>query len=330
MIQEPITLTPFVQGDLAPVVSLLARCLPLEGITVESFTRRVALDPNFDPQGAIVARSSGAEVLGFMLAIRRRQPLEDAPDDRDRGWITLFAVAPEFRGQGIGGRLLAAAETFLIGHGCASVLISPYSPGYWTPGIDEAAHPDALAWLLRRDFDMVTRPMSMELRFGEHWRVPEPIEATCARLRREGVKIAAFTPREALPLLDFLAATFPGDWQRSARETMHAILSGYRPAEALWTAMRGETCVGFAQGDGERFGPIGVADSERGRGIGAVLMYRTVEAMRRQGRNRAYFLWTNDDTADRLYRPAGFREIRRFALLMKPLLPVIGSAYCLF
>jgi hypothetical protein len=41
--------------------------------------------------------------------------------------------------------------------------------------------------------------------------------------------------------------------------------------------------------------------------------------MQARGLRRAWFLWTNDATADRFYRPAGFQDARRFALLKKTL-----------
>ena len=70
---------------------------------------------------------------------------------------------------------------------------------------------------------------------------------------------------------------------------------------------------------GRRFGPIGVASSQRGRGLGHLLMFRALEAIRGQGFRSAWFLWSEDQTARRLYHSAGFREVRRFAVLRKDL-----------
>jgi len=50
-----------------------------------------------------------------------------------------------------------------------------------------------------------------------------------------------------------------------------------------------------------------------------VLMYKTLQAMRLQGLHTAFFLWSDDRTAERLYNAAGFTETRRFALLRKEL-----------
>ena len=48
-------------------------------------------------------------------------------------------------------------------------------------------------------------------------------------------------------------------------------------------------------------------------------MYRTLQAQRDAGLRAAWFLWSDDKTAARIYSAAGFQEVRRFALLKKEL-----------
>ena len=63
-------------------------------------------------------------------------------------------------------------------------------------------------------------------------------------------------------------------------------------------------------------GPFGVAESERGRGIGAVLLFRTLEIMRRKGHHNAWFLWTGlEEPAGYLYTRVGFHVSRQFAVM---------------
>ncbi|HEY0867909.1 MAG TPA: GNAT family N-acetyltransferase, partial [Fimbriimonas sp.] len=120
-------------------------------------------------------------------------------------------------------------------------------------------------------------------------------------------------------LIGFVSRHFPGDWVRVVREASAAILKGDRPTR-LWAAIHpGKGIVGFAHFEGERFGPIGVAESERGQGIGQVLTLNVLRSQREAGYRSSWFLWSDDRTADRLYRHFGFREIRRFALLRKEL-----------
>ena len=302
------------------MLAFLRQNMPQEPITEASFARKVLLDPNFDASGALVARQHAAgEPLGFLLALTRRRPLEDGPDDTDRGWITLFAVAEAARRQGIGTALFDQAETWLRRRGCVSVSISPYAPNYWAPGVDEAAYPDAIAFLHARGYAAVSRPLSMDASLTGGWSVPEWGRACCTELARQGIRIVRFHPRHTLPLTEFLRREFPGDWQRYVRETMLDIVAGRRPIAELLVAWEGRTLIGFAQSEGERFGPFGVADAVRGRGVGAALLFQALEGMRQRGHHNAWFLWTDDKTADRLYRGAGFRETRRYAMMRKTL-----------
>jgi hypothetical protein len=48
-------------------------------------------------------------------------------------------------------------------------------------------------------------------------------------------------------------------------------------------------------------------------------MFETLRAQRMSGFRTSWFLWSDDRTAARLYSAAGFREVRRFALLRKEL-----------
>lgn len=313
------TLAPYRPQDFRALVRLLHRSLPAEAVTEAAFARKVLLDPNFDPSGAFVAWNTQAEPLGFLLALARRRPLEDGPPDSDRGWITLFAVEPEARRQGVGTALLKAAEDWLRAQSRETVWISPYAPNYWTPGVDEDACSEGLAFLHRRGYATAYRPLSMDASLVG-WRIPKRLETKERELAAQGIDLRPFCP-DSIPLLnDFLRREFPGDWQRYARETMLEITAGRRPAEELWMAVRQGEVLGFAQSEGERFGPFGVAQAARGQGLGATLLYRSLEGMQRRGYHNAWFLWTDDATAQRLYRPAGFRETRRYAVLRKSLL----------
>jgi ribosomal protein S18 acetylase RimI-like enzyme len=312
-----VTLHPYDSNDLETITHLLARSLPRESISRARFTRQVLLDPNFRPEGALLAREDGAPA-GFVLAMARQVPLENAPSDADRGYVTLLAVHPELRRRGVGTRLLDGAEEYLRSQARTSVLVSPYAPGYFTPGVDVACE-DALAFFGARGFTEVYRPLAMETSLWT-WSPPEWLAERERQLCASPscVSFAPYDPCHTAALLEFTRREFPGDWVRVVRETMARILEG-EPATRLIVARTLDGIVGFAHHDRERFGPIGVAASERGRGLGQVLMFRTLRAMRDQGYRTAWFLWSDDRTARRLYDAAGFREVRRFAVLRKEL-----------
>ncbi len=307
----------FTSDSLASVLRLLQDEIPLEAVTEANFARKVLLDANFDPAGAFIAQDDSGDVVGFVMALTRLRPLEDGPTDRERGWITLFAVSASYRRECVGTRLFDRAEGWLRERGCTAVWVSPYAPNYWTPGVDTSAYPEAEAFLHGRGYETVLRPHAMQAQLDTAWQIPQGIREHRQLLETVGVEIVPFQISHILALTEFLRREFPGDWQRYVRETMLEIVADRRPATELILAMDKSEVVGFAQSDAERFGPFGVAAAERGRGIGIVLLYTALEGMRTRGHQTAWFLWTNDETAKRLYRPAGFKRTRRFSILKK-------------
>ncbi|MCS6950619.1 MAG: GNAT family N-acetyltransferase [bacterium] len=307
---------PFTGELLDRVVTLLQQTLHADPISRSLFVRKVLIDPNFDPEGALVAMAEG-QVVGFALGIARRLPLEDAPPDGDRGYITLLAVHPHWQRRGIGSQLLQRVESYLRSRDRKVVLVSPYAPNYFTPGVDVSAYPDGLRFFLQRGYQEVYRPIAMDCNLL-NLSTPEWVQQREQQLQQEGVTVEPYRPHLILPLFRFLREEFPGDWQRFVREAIARIEQGDSP-ERVWIAHERGEVVGFSHFEGERFGPIGVAQSQRGRGIGQVLMFKTLQSMRLQGLHTAFFLWSDDRTAERLYHTAGFVETRRFALLRKEL-----------
>lgn len=313
---ETLQITPF-EGDLLDeVVLLLQQTLSADPISRSLFVRKVLIDPNFEPHGAPVALVDG-KVVGFGLSIARRLPLEDAPPDADRGYITLLAVHPQHQRRGIGTALLQAMEEYLRKQERRLVLVSPYAPNYFIPGVDVNAYAGGLRFFLKHGYQEVYRPISMDCNLL-NLRVQEWVQHCDQELLHEGVVVEHYRPHLIPALFRFLRAEFPGDWQRYARDAIARIEQDDTPTR-LWIAHEHNEVIGFSLFEGERFGPIGVAQSQRGRGIGQVLMYRTLQSMRLQGLHTAFFMWSDDRTAERLYHAAGFTETRRFALLRKEL-----------
>jgi len=306
----------YLDNDLHPVLDVLRETMSCEAISEARFVRQVLLDPNFRRDGAAVAELDG-ELVGFCLGIARHVPLENAPPDADRGYITLLGVLPRVQRRGIAKALLEHVENYLRSQGRQTIMISSYAPGYFVPGVDVSAYAAGLRFFAKYGYREVLRPLAMETSL---WTLSKPawlldVEGGASAA---GLEIVPWSPALTLPLLDFVAREFPGDWVRVTREGIAKILDGDPPARLLVALDRGAV-VGFAHFDRERFGPIGVAASQRGRKIGQMLMFHTLNAQRALGFRTAWFLWSDDKTAQKLYQAAGFKEVRRFALLRKDL-----------
>jgi ribosomal protein S18 acetylase RimI-like enzyme len=315
--RDDVIIEPFRSEDRAAVLDVIEQAMPADPISEARFTRQVLLDPNFVAGGMPVARI-GPAVVGFCLSLARQVPLENAPPDGDRGYITLIAVRPAAQRQAIGSRLLTAAEGYLKSQGRQVVLVSSYAPGYFIPGVDVNAYAGALGFFAKHGYAEVYRPLAMQTSLWETT-TPAWVQKKQSELLAEGLQVKPFDASMTLAAVDFAKREFAGDWVRVVREVIVRIVVAGESANRLILAIDKGEVVGFSHYENERFGPIGVAVSQRGRGVGQVLMFATLQAQREAGFRVAWFLWSDDKTAQRLYDGAGFKEIRRFALLKKSL-----------
>ncbi|MCX7799147.1 MAG: GNAT family N-acetyltransferase [Fimbriimonadales bacterium] len=300
------------------VIPWLGEALPREGIDAGKFARQVLCDPNFDPAGLIVAYEA-SKPIGLAWAAHRSVPLENAPPDSDRGYVVLLAVHPEHRRKGVGTELLSAAERYLRVRGARTAWVCGYAPGYFLPGVD-LAYAGAPEFFERNGYSEVYRPLAMQ---APLWDLSTPVWVAERRriLEAQGIRFQSFEPELAWPALEFARAHFAGDWVRWVKEAIRDITLGDDPSRLVfaWRDGARPEVLGFSHYLGERFGPIGVRSSERGRGIGQVLLYETLHAQKARGLRCSWFLWSDDPTAARLYEAAGFEEIRRFSYLKKEL-----------
>jgi len=103
-----LVIRPFEAGDEPSVVDLWRRC----GLTVpwndphEDIALKLAFQPNLFLVGAI-----GDQIVATVMA----------GYEGHRGWINYLGVAPEYRRQGIGRRIMRQAESALRELGCVKI-----------------------------------------------------------------------------------------------------------------------------------------------------------------------------------------------------------------
>jgi mycothiol synthase len=312
-------LRPYRGGDEAAIVSLWNLACPRDPISLEVFTRRVLVDPNFDPEGLLLA-VDGERIMGVLLAMVRRLPLTGSDLEPETGWITAFMVHPDAQRQGIGSRLLEAAADFFQRRGRKHVFFASYAPGYFVPGIDGDWYPGGKACLSKHGFTVQYSPVAMDKNLVGYC-YPDDVRALEQTRTAEGYAFEPLTPPYVAQLIRFNEEAFNPDWARAIRD---AIAQGV-PLEHVLIARRGDRVVGFCMygaydGIGERFGPFGVDPEERGTGLGKILLYKCLHTMRAKGLHNAWFLWTGETSpAGHLYQRAGFTVTRRFDVMKKTL-----------
>lgn len=108
--------------------------------------------------------------------------------------------------------------------------------------------------------------------------LPE-IEAT-GRVAAAGIVIRRAFPPERELVLDWVRSNFNPFWASEAALGMSQL------PVTVWLAVEGTTLLGFACHDTTAkgfFGPTGVAEAARGRGIGEALLFATLTGMREAG-----------------------------------------------
>jgi GNAT superfamily N-acetyltransferase len=302
---EGYVIRPYAAHDEAGLLAAWNEAMWADPLNEFRWRSTYLLDPNFSPESCLVAADpvSGG-IIGYVLGFA------DLRGTSNDAWIVGFGVAPAHRREGIGTALLARLMEQWRASGIMKIHVGPYIPSYLTPGVDIAAYADALPFLASLGAVEGARPVSMKASLT-NYRVRNKVAPLTASLGEEGIEVRPATGSDILPLLAFMEEHF-AHWVPDARRALGAIVNG--EAATLHVTTDNGAIIGYAQTHSERFGPFGVDEAYRGRGIGAVLLSRALVAMRAQGYHSAWFLWTSDRTA-KLYGEHGFEEVRRFAMV---------------
>lgn len=316
-----ISITPVSSRDIEDVIKLWNKVIPLDAITIDTLEARVLLDENFDENTFIVAKENG-HIAGFVVGTyARRVPLVDHDPQGDRCWITAFGVDPDYQKHGIAVKMFISLLEKFKALGKRECYMATYAPGYFVPGIDVKEYPNTISFLKKLGFEETQRPLSMDASIVL-FKAGQEVDEKERRLQKNGVIIRPYTRNDLLSFLKFMETEMPADWQRVARSNMRDLTRGFFQADQVFIAEsersdgKGNEVIGYCQFEGTHFGPFGVAKKYQGRGIGTVLLARTLERMRAKGYHNAYVLWT-DDIAAKVYSKFQFKETRRFAVMRK-------------
>jgi len=313
-----VDIRPYQGADEADLLAVWDAAMTHDRLGAALFRTKVLLDPNFRPENLPVAVVEG-RVVGFVLALARQVPLFLQGLEPDKAWITAFGVHPDFQRRGIGRALFAHIAERLRAEGYKTIDISPYVPNYFVPGVDVDAYPGTIAFLEGvAGFRTLYRAISMGADLTGFQIPPDLLVFAQKQEREEGITIQPVTPADLPDVMPFITRYFGWDWYRHAQEYLLDYFGDSPRRICFLVARRHGEVVGYCQQRDERFGPFGVREDLRSKGIGRLLLFRCLAAMAAQHVFYAYFLWTGEDAA-RLYALAGFKRRREFAVLHQDL-----------
>lgn len=203
------------------------------------------------------------------------------------GHVDLIAVAPPERRQGVGGALLAEAESRLGGLGAAEVLLAGNPPHYAWPGIDVRYTP-AVCAAQRLGYRQDRTAWNMTAELTEGSAALRSTEAAEQRLAGRGVTVRRAEAADLPALTAFARSTFGGAWDGELAGSVG------RPDAGAHLAERGGEILGFAAYGSARpswFGPMGTAPAAEGSGIGGVLLRRCLRDQAAAGIGAAQIGW---------------------------------------
>jgi len=303
------------EQNLSAVAAAWNTALPRDCLTEKRFRAVMLGDPNYEPEGMMVAKDDDGSVLGFAACVLRRtvEGKDGGGRDGEFPWAFLkgFFVVEGEEGEAAADGLLAAVESYAAAAGKELMRVTEYSAGYVYPGMD--VHYERLCEALSARGYRDVRTIED---VGVDLRQPE-LPALLERARKRagpGVEMLTWRP-ELLPAMrDFVAEGdqaqwFPVGWEKRFSQ----------PRERALVLKRGSEIVGWAEYWPGRpqagFGPTLVLERERGKGYGSFLLRECMLRARDGGAQYMDAGWANTG----FYTRNGWRVVRRYAVFTKEL-----------
>ena len=311
---ENIRLESFKQERFQQVLTCWNQSLIYDGIDEERFKQLILLDENFNPDLFLLALNQ-EKVVGFCYGVRRKIPYLERGLEENRGWIVIMGVLPEYQNQGIGTMLCDEVEKRLKDMGTKEITLCAYSPNYFFPGIDKR-YQQAISFFENRNYAYRAESVSMQRSLWDY-HMADQYKEKLASLEKDGIHIIRYNDEYMLPLLNYLLENFGAGWKRNALIAMQK-----KEAEdtILLVVDKQKNILGFCMrkidGNDARFGPFGVSEHLRSKGIGGVLFEYMMQEMKQKGIYYLYFLWT-DGAAQRFYERHDVKVYRTYQLYRK-------------
>lgn len=311
---ENVRLESFQQERFQQVLTCWNQSLIYDGIDEERFKQLILLDENFNPDLFLLAMND-EKVVGFCYGVRRKIPYLERGLEENRGWIVIMGVLPEYQNQGIGTMLCDEVEKRLKDMGTKEITLCAYSPNYFFPGIDKR-YQQAISFFENRNYVYRAESVSMQRSLWDY-HMADQYKEKLASLEKDGIHIIRYNDEYMLPLLNYLLENFGAGWKRNALIAMQK-----KEAEdtILLVVDEQKNILGFCMrkidGNDARFGPFGVSEHLRSKGIGGVLFEYMMQEMKQKGIYYLYFLWT-DGAAQRFYERHDVKVYRTYQLYRK-------------
>ncbi len=318
------TLRTIRNGDFGNILRLWNATHEDEPINNVTLKRKVFLDPNFDPEGFIITET-GDKLNGFIYVVMRKVVVDAGGElEPEKAWINGIGILADSCGSGkshdkqsgntadftaIGMQLLAASEDFARKRGAKKINAMDYSPAYFIQGFDVGKQQQYVDLFQKAGYAKASDSVSMDIDLAAY-KEAEEVRKTRESLEAEGFAFCHLSDELLLSLFCYLSKYQKPGWTHRVRKLL---LEREDYTFVTVVTYKGEV-IGFnIHGDTdsslERFGPFGVREDFRGKGLGKVLLSECLLTMKARGLHNAWFQWgSRNSAAYYVYKKLGFTE----------------------
>lgn len=297
---------------LDQIINLWNEELPFDQITKKEYIRQINNDPNFDSSLCILALDDDV-LVGYGFGIKRKVPYQERGLEPSRGWINIVFVRKEYRNKSIATKIVNILEERLKSLGTKEITLCAYSPNYFTPGIDER-YVEANNLFKKLGYVYKNIGLSMQRSLFDHV-LSEETKKQIKDLEKENIIFKHYEDKYEKEFVEFVLNEFGAGWKNNV---VTAIKNG-EANDLIIMVLKDAHPIGFCMrkidGHEDRFGPIGVKEEYRSKGLGSVLIEIMMNDMVKHQIHDMYFLWTLE--ARRFYERHGLKVYRQCNLYRK-------------
>lgn len=293
-------------------------------LDAEDFDRILLKNPDFHPEFTFVLEEDG-KILGFCNGTVG----DHIPRGRERGYVSCCLLADEANTDEHTAALMDALEDAFRASGRIHAAVTCFNPirlPWVIPGTEGHQHNNApgiaidiplYERMLARGYREGSRERAMYLNLSG-FEMPQWVEEKEAKMAALGHTVARYDAAVHTGLEEMVESLGNPMWSAEIPEAG-------RTGMDLLVALEGNVCAGFTgpvypekTGRGY-FAGIGVGPSFGKKGFGTLLFYRLLKREKEVGSQYMSLFTGEENHAGNIYLGAGFRVVRRFAVMLKEL-----------
>jgi predicted N-acetyltransferase YhbS len=263
----------------------------------DTFERHTIRSDLFNPELSIVVKDQDDVVIAFFMAVIRRSRVFIF--SRNVAILKFFVVEKSWRNIGLGAKLFNVVhEKIKISEKKCwrmKFFIHTSQPNYWSPGLDPR-HTEAYFFLKKHGFKKGYERNNLWIDLEEISEERPPSEFRGYKLSR-----ATHEEKDEIIPLRFMSKIYqwgfwPDETELTFRNTpITTFIARNSNNEVIGWASHNTLFCGGKQKE-SNFGPTGVKKSERGKGLGTVLLDWCLWDMKQMGLKQATIMWVTGKT----------------------------------